>query len=77
MSRLERKAKQKLRLLDFGSAAMWAFAWLVLAYTMATPSATVAGSLGAFAAFFLVFLPLLVVVVVVCVAVVVADAGGI
>ena len=32
---------------------MWAFAWLVLAYTMATPSATVAGSLGAFAAFFL------------------------
>lgn len=32
---------------------MWAFAWLVLAYTMATPSATAAGSLGAFAAFFL------------------------
>lgn len=43
----------KLRFLDFGSATMWALAWVVLAYTMATPAATVASALGAFTAFFL------------------------
>jgi len=31
---------------------MWAFAWVVLAYTMATPAATAASSLGALVAFF-------------------------
>lgn len=50
----ERKNKsKKLRFLDFGSAAMWAAAWLVLAYTIATPSATAASALGSFVAFFL------------------------
>jgi transglutaminase-like putative cysteine protease len=46
-------SQKRLRFLDIGSALMWAVAWLVMAYTMATPSATAASSLGAFVAFFL------------------------
>jgi protein-glutamine gamma-glutamyltransferase len=49
----KRKISKKLRFLDFGSALIWAVAWLVLAYTLATPSATAASSMGAFLAFFL------------------------
>ena len=53
MSRKQfQNAHKKLRLLDFGSATMWALAWIVLAYTIATPSATAAAALGSFAAFF-------------------------
>ena len=53
MSALEKKAMQRLRFLDVGSACMWAFAWMVLAYNMSTPAATGAATLGAFLAFFL------------------------
>lgn len=52
MSQSDNRAEAKLRFLDFGSALMWAVAWVILAYTMATPSATVASALGALATFF-------------------------
>ena len=45
-------AKKKLRFLDFGAAAMWAVAWIVVAYTLATPVAAFSSALAAMSAFF-------------------------
>lgn len=43
---------QPHRFLDLFSALVWAFGWLVLTYTIATPAATIASSGAAFIAFF-------------------------
>lgn len=46
------KMNRKTRLLDVGSSLMWALAWVVLAYTIATPAATAASGLAAIVGFF-------------------------
>lgn len=48
---MKRRTK-KLRFLDFGSALIWATAWVVLAHVLATPAAGVSAFITAVAAFF-------------------------
>ena len=40
------KPKKRLRFLDFGSATMWAVAWIVVAYALATPVAAFASAVA-------------------------------
>ena len=44
---------RRLRFLDAGSALIWAFAWLVVASTLATSTAAISSAITAFTAFFI------------------------
>lgn len=44
--------RKRTRLLDGGAAIMWALAWVVVAYSLATPVAALSAGVAAFVAFF-------------------------
>jgi transglutaminase-like putative cysteine protease len=45
--------RKRLRILDGGSALMWALAWVVVAYSLATPVAAIAAAVTSMVAFFI------------------------